>query len=323
MKCPKCGYVLPADSEFCQYCGEKLPAEAEDTDVVTVPIAERPSQTSEQQSSVESSQLFEEESVLPSYKESESANEDIVSNYYQAETATDNNDSTPASNIAPIHDKKKKYCKYCGGLIDPETKKCFSCEKQFFRFPKKTVSIIALIIAFVVLAGLNVYQYVCNDSTVSGLEQQLETSGTTISDLEQQIKAKDSTISAQKSTIATQNNKIAELEEKAESYNEICSFLSSGNIGYAADNFKSSDSIILVRKGETNRKFTLTAYWSNGGTVSTSYSSFLVAGVSYDNDNWSRSTTMTINPRAEGINVITFTNDVDSKTFKIMIIVTE
>lgn len=24
MKCPKCGYILPQDSEFCQYCGEKL-----------------------------------------------------------------------------------------------------------------------------------------------------------------------------------------------------------------------------------------------------------------------------------------------------------
>ena len=166
-----------------------------------------------------------------------------------------------------------------------------------------------MLIVFVALTGLNIYQYVSNDATIS--------------DLEQQIEARDSTISTQGSTIATQKSKIAGLEDKAEYYDEICSFLSRGNIGYAADNFKSSDSIILVRKGETNRKFTLTAYWSNGGTVSTSYSSFLVAGVSFDNDNWSRSTTMTINPRAEGINVITFTNDVDSKTFKIMIIVTE
>lgn len=154
------------------------------------------------------------------------------------------------------------------------------------------------------LAGLNIYQ------------------ASVVADLEQQIKSKDATISTQKSTISTQKSKIAKLEVKADYYDDICAFLSGGNIGYAADNFKSSESIVLVGKTETTRKITLTAYWSSGGSVSTSNSNFLATGISFDNDNWSRTTTMTINPRSEGVSIITFTNDVDAKTFKIMIIVT-
>ena len=165
------------------------------------------------------------------------------------------------------------------------------------------------------LVGLNVYQYF-------GYHNTIESNASVIADLEQQIKLKDATISTQKSTISTQKSKIAKLEVKADYYDDICAFLSGGNIGYAADNFKSSESIVLVGKTETTRKITLTAYWSSGGSVSTSNSNFLATGISFDNDNWSRTTTMTINPRSEGVSIITFTNDVDAKTFKIMIIVT-
>lgn len=309
MKCQKCGYALPDDSEFCQYCGSKLYVADENIAVPDIPIAELPDSADVQQPSQESSTASDIEDALPPQKESESASSAAVPENHDTAPTLDISGLKATPNETPVDNHKKKFCKFCGGLIDTDTKKCSSCGKQFFRYPKRIVGIIALLIVFVALTGLNIYQYVSNDATIS--------------DLEQQIEARDSTISTQGSTIATQKSKIAGLEDKAEYYDEICSFLSRGNIGYAADNFKSSDSIILVRKGETNRKFTLTAYWSNGGTVSTSYSSFLVAGVSFDNDNWSRSTTMTINPRAEGINVITFTNDVDSKTFKIMIIVTE
>jgi len=54
--------------------------------------------------------------------------------------------------VAPPKTSKQRFCKYCGGAIDPETKKCTSCGKQFFRLPKTTSN--KLIIAIVVLAIL-------------------------------------------------------------------------------------------------------------------------------------------------------------------------
>ena len=77
----------------------------------------------------------------------------------------------------------------------------------------------------------------------------------------------------------------------------------------------------MVDKSETNRKFTLTANWTNGGTVSVDYSG-LSAFVSFDNDSWTTSTKMTIEPWREGVTAVTFSNNVDSKTFKVIIIVT-
>jgi hypothetical protein len=44
--------------------------------------------------------------------------------------------------------------------------------------------------------------------------------------------------------------------------------------------------------------------------------------VSFDSNSWHTSTKMTVSPRLEGINVVTFTNDVNSSAFKILIIVT-
>jgi hypothetical protein len=213
-------------------------------------------------------------------------------------------------------EQKRRFCKLCGGPIDPQIKKCTSCGKQYFRFPKKAFLVATFTVMLLALAGLNIYQYTSYKRTI-------ENNSSTIADLEKQIKTKDSTIATQKSTISSQRSEISELEDKADYYDDICAFLHSGNIGYAADNFKASDSVVLVEKSDTSKKITLTAYWSSGGSVSTSNSSFLTAGIVFDNDSWSRTTTMTIKPYSEGLSIITFSNDVDSKTFKIMIIVTD
>lgn len=78
----------------------------------------------------------------------------------------------------------------------------------------------------------------------------------------------------------------------------------------------------MVNINERNRKFTLTANWSTGGTVSVGYSG-KAAAVFFDNDSWTTSTEMTIFPLQEGVTAVTFINDVDSKTFKVLIIVTK
>ena len=122
--------------------------------------------------------------------------------------------------------------------------------------------------------------------------------------------------------IAGLNEGIKSLEIKAEYYDEICKELSTGNIGYAADNFCASEDVIVLNKYETGRSFTLTAHWSAGGTVETTYSGSS-ALVSFDEDSWYSSTGITITPMRKGITAVTFSNSVDSNTFKVLIIVTD
>ena len=43
----------------------------------------------------------------------------------------------------------------------------------------------------------------------------------------------------------------------------------------------------------------------------------------FDQNSWKTSTTMTLKPQQEGYTVATFSNNVDSKTFSILIIVTD
>lgn len=143
-----------------------------------------------------------------------------------------------------------------------------------------------------------------------------------VSELEATVEKQTNTINTQTNTINSQKKTISNLKPKATNYDDICSSLKYGNIGYAAYNFKSDESIIVVRKNERDRKFTLTANWSSGGSVGVSYSS-TAATVSFDKDSWYTSTTMTVKPRSVGATVVTFTNDVNSDSFKILIIVTD
>ena len=141
-----------------------------------------------------------------------------------------------------------------------------------------------------------------------------------------------STMSSQKVVIKEKNgriqllnNRLNSTKKKANAYDNLISALNTNNLGYASNNFHSSEGVIVVSKNQKNRKFTLTAHWSNGGTVTTDYYPRLLnsADVSFDNHNWSTSTSMTINPNREGITTVTFSNDVDSRTFDVVIVVTE
>ncbi len=194
---------------------------------------------------------------------------------------------------------KVRFCKFCGGQIDAQSKKCVGCGKQYFKgvkFNKFLTTVLILSIVMVTSVILNIVQLV-------------------------EIENLAGTVSSQKRTVSSQKGKISSLEEKSSYYDTICKELSNGNIGYASNNFMASESIIVVDENETNRKFTLTANWPNSGHVSVSYSGY-AARVSFDNDSWKTSTKMTVEPNHEGVTVATFSNDVDSKTFKIIIIVT-
>lgn len=186
---------------------------------------------------------------------------------------------------------------------------------------KGRILISLILIVGILSIALNVFQYVSYKNTIATVEEQLKTADGAIKTLEKEVASQKRSVELKQKSIDAQKQKITALEKKANNFDDIVSGMQFGNTGYAASNFFANDSVIVVRKNETNRKFKLTANWSSGGTVYVDYSSN-AAVVSFDNDEWSTSTQMTVHPLSEGVTIATFSNSVNSKTFKVLIIVT-
>jgi len=53
---------------------------------------------------------------------------------------------------------KTRFCKFCGGAIDPNSKKCTSCGKQFFRLPKPSANkFVVILVILAVIFGIGGY----------------------------------------------------------------------------------------------------------------------------------------------------------------------
>lgn len=196
--------------------------------------------------------------------------------------------------------------------------------KQVQVTPKKRskAPIIILSVICLLLVAANIAQFFLYKEAVRDTEQQLITANNTITANNKKIDDLEDTISTQTKTINSQKNTISNLEDDSDHYNEIIRYAKNEDFGYAASNFRASTGVIVVDKDDDDYKFTLTANWTYGGTVEVDYSSS-AAWVEFDKNDWSTSTTMTVIPNYEGVCVVTFSNDVDSKTFSVLIIVTD
>ena len=255
--CPKCNHALPKDSEFCQFCGNRISAKpiAPQVAIPAAPIA-KPSPN-------------------------------VV--------ATD----------APSHQSVP-------GKTAPQKKS----QKKW-----KIVAIILIVFVVISLAA-NVAQFFYHDYSTADIQAQLDAANKTIAEKDASITSYKNKISSQTTTINQQKTEISNLKTKSGYFDDIVSGMRYGNAGYAASNFFSNDSVIVVSKSNSSYKFTLTANWSNGGTVEVDYSSSC-AYVTFDNNEWYTSTKMTVHPRSKGVTVVTFSNSVNSQTFKVLIIVTD
>lgn len=186
---------------------------------------------------------------------------------------------------------------------------------------KNKIWSLLILAAIITSISLNAFQYSSYKNNIATVNEQLEAANNTITSLEKEVASQKRSINLKQKEIDSQKSKISSLEKKASYYDAIIRGMQFGNTGYASSNFFASDSVIVVSKNEVNRKFKLTANWSNGGTVYVDYSSN-AAVVSFDNDEWSTSTQMTVHPLSEGVTIATFSNSVNSKTFKVLIIVT-
>lgn len=106
--------------------------------------------------------------------------------------------------------KKVKYCKRCGSLIDPDTKKCCGCGKQYFR-QKMGVPIIVLTIICIISVSFNVAQFIWERSQASALAE----SKNQIEILQKDISSREKTIHDQGLWLASQNLKVFFYEDYA------------------------------------------------------------------------------------------------------------
>jgi len=137
-----------------------------------------------------------------------------------------------------------------------------------------------------------------------------------------QCSSLENTVDQLNLTLEQQQQIMEDMQLTVDEYNAMHEVLGSTNLGSASYYFQATEKIIVVRKGDTNRKFTLTAHWRDGGTVDVAYSS-PCATVSFDKDTWVKTVQMTVMPQEVGFTVATFSNSEDSNTFSILIVVTE
>lgn len=272
MICPNCGWKLPDDSVFCQYCGAKVSGMAEQA----APAEAR---------------------VAPEAPASQGL--------------------WPIAADSALVDAQEK----------ARTPKTASTAKR--ASPKWVAAVVCLSVLLLGALGLNGYQALAARTAAQDAEAEIAELSETIAQLhaaveqkDAQISNRDAQISSRDAQITTLNDTIASLEDTADAYHTVINAVKVGRLGYAADHFRASESILIVDRNEKNRKFTLTAHWPDGGTVSVDYNTRSPAAkVEFDQDTWSESTPMTIQPKHPGVTIVTFSNDATRQTFDVVIIV--
>ena len=216
-----------------------------------------------------------------------------------------------------VYVEKQNICKNCGAEYTDDSLFCPFCgsavennesvtnitgttfvqekEKKKSKFNFKIASIVILAVSLA-LAGLVIYQ----NSVNRKISEENENLSSSVSHLTNDVKS---------------------LEKYVDYYDDIRDCARYNNIGYSAYNFHCDTGVVVMSSADLYEKITLTAYWSSGGSVSISNSDYDVAGIDFDNDSWSQSTTLTITPSSKGMSIVEFSNDVDSNTFSIIIIV--
>lgn len=119
----------------------------------------------------------------------------------------------------------------------------------------------------------------------------------------------------------------AELEEYADSFEEIADFARQSNCGYASELFHVNQGIIILDPDDTRKTITLTAAFDDAVEISVDIYGY-GADLNFSEDSWSGdTTTLYVDRDADdmeegevGITTVTFTNDLNSQTFDILII---
>ena len=110
------------------------------------------------------------------------------------------------------------------------------------------------------------------------------------------------------------------LADRSELFDELRIELDSPNVGYGSPDFFAAESVIVMKRTETDRSFHIY------GKKNTTYS-FNEVGTSADctwRGGWTGDWALVdIEPTGTGVTVVNFKNEMDSETFKVVIVVTD
>lgn len=384
MKCNKCGYTLPDDSVFCQYCGVTLeqspekpmevPAEpviekpipivpAEATPIAPVP--EAPKAVTVTQAAMDQHLYDPDYGFVPhkpiytagleggnlylsllrtvagspvKWKHRETVSVDGVQGTVDAfdlylssgdryRTLFLNLHSTTNSMHPPVGfylaSQPSKKSAMASRLPKKEPKVKTQAvktesDKKSKKKPWGTWALSAVSVLLAIALGLTLFQnHVLRTQNAEHLAQ-LNTTREKVDELEAANDKQTSTINSQKEIITS-------LYPRASSFSDLCNYLGS-RLGYGSNDFKASEGFIVVRKDEKNRKFTLTANWNDGDIVLVSESSS-AASISFNNNSWPGTATVTIHPKSVGLTIVTFYKSsgtfLDVLPFRVLILVVE
>lgn len=183
MICNRCNHKLPNDSEFCQYCGNKIEAGF----VASPRLSENTEETVVTNPSTDS--LVSDERSLDDMTPEEAAKALLE---MQAANTVETNEHTNHTPYEP-QKVKRKYCSRCGAEIDGQTKLCTGCGKQYFRgfkFNKFSITVMALSLVIAIVSTLCIVQYASAQAfsyEISGLENEID-------DLESKVRIEQSKI---------------------------------------------------------------------------------------------------------------------------------
>ncbi len=237
------------------------------------------------------------------------------------------------------------FCQYCGSDLKIKKNSDDLASENYFTVdpaekPKANRFIIPFIIAFISAVALGVVcfiQYSRNqqtEQTVNELTEQLAEKEKYIeglSDVQAKLAEKDKTIESQESKISSLEKKnkkledqVSELDSNARCYEIIQEeFDPDENYGYASNGFKVSDGIIILKKGGSSKRITLTSDFDDYVEVTTDVDGFSADAIWNEETWYGSTTTLDIVPSktVSGVTKITFTNDYNNKSFDVFVLV--
>ena len=217
------------------------------------------------------------------------------------------------------------------------------------------IGLIAVAVIAVLLLALNAVQYLglvdLGSPHVGDLQARVESAESHADELENQLKdaqkelddyrsettallEENTALNQQKSDLESQladaqnklwayENSTATNDALRDNYNKIVKALSEGTPGRASDKFKVDKGTIVLKKSASPVTVTLTADFGAYVSITTDRTGS-AAEMTFNQSSWSgTTTTLKVTPKSAGVTTVKFTNNIDSQTFTVLIVVTE